>query len=112
MGGKQSSNSNPSRHVDRHGPSGPLTVGNGSSSSGSSRNNRSRSRTLNELLADSSPLTVPHGLFAARYASEMGLSSVSPELRGGRRRRRRNRDDSGETNSLPSQLFSSLLSGG
>lgn len=114
MGGKLSSNSPNSRQQGRtsYSHSSPNHYGASSSDYGSASrsNDRERARTLNDLGADSRPLAVPHALFAARYASDIGLTTTSPHS-SGRRRRRRDRANSNETNSLPSQLFSSILSG-
>eukprot|EP00794_Sanderia_malayensis_P019171 gene19171-21092_t len=125
MGGKLSSNSNNTRHAEHgglhhhHQHRGVTLAGAGDSSSSSSSGgdvdrNRMRARTYNELvLPNRSPFPVPYGLATTRYASEFGLASVSPPAeRGGRRSRgRRNGDDSHTTNSLPSQLFSSFITG-
>ena len=114
MGGKQSTNSPNSRQQNRttfaHSPSSFVAAGSDPGQSSSSHD-RIRARTFNEIGSESRPLVVPHGLFAARYASDFGLSTTSPSASRQRRRRRRERDESNETNSLPSQLFSAFLSG-
>ena len=114
MGAKQSTTSPNSRHQNRTGytHTSSTFVATGSDpgqSSGS--HDRIRARTFDNLGSGSRPLVVPHSLFAARYASEFGISSTSPTSTNSRRRRRRERDDSNETNSLPSQFFSAFLSG-
>ena len=118
MGGKLSSNANNTRQQNRgglaHATSAQFDLEGDegtSSSSGRSDQTRVRARTLNDFEIDSRPVSVPHGLFAARYSGDYGFSSASPPARN-RRRLRRNRDDVPETNSLPSHLFSSLLTGG
>ena len=114
MGGKQSTNSPTSRRQNRtsfaHTPSSIVAAGSDPGQPSSSHD-RIRARTFNEIGNESRPLVVPHGLFAARYASDFGLSTTSPSAARARRRRRRERDESNETNSLPSQFFSAFLSG-
>ena len=112
MGAKQSTNSPNSRQQNRSGYTSSAFVATGSDpGQSSSSHDRIRARTFNDLGNESRPLVVPHGLFAARYASEFGLSTTSPTVASARRRRRRERDESNETNSLPSQFFSAFLSG-
>jgi len=113
MGGKQSTNSPNSRQQNRtnfvHTPS-PFVATGGDPGQSSSSHGRFRARTFNDVGSESRPLVVPHGLFAARYASDFGLSTTSPSAARARRRRRRERDEANETNSLPSQFFSAFLS--
>ena len=114
MGGKQSTNSPNSRQQNRtsyaHTSSSPLVATGSDPGRAHGSHDRIRARTFNDINSDNRPLAVPRELFDQRYVSEFGLASASLQVNG-RRRRRRERDDSNETNSLPSHLFSAFISG-
>ncbi|XP_065064271.1 E3 ubiquitin-protein ligase ZNRF1-like [Rhopilema esculentum] len=113
MGGKQSTNSPNGRQQNRtsyaHTSSSPLVATGSDPGRAQGSHDRIRARTFNDINSDNRPLAVPRELFDQRYVSEFGLATASLQVNG-RRRRRRERDDSNETNSLPSQLFSAFIS--